>query len=244
MRLLNINKKEMIMNKYNINNFKDFLFNLYYVKNMSSIEMADMLNVGSTTINTWLHKNEIPTKRYKKENKYIKKDNHYDIELYNYFGEIEGVAKIIIEDYSITQGYIWRVSSEGYVFTHKNGKTVFMHRLILKPSNKEIIDHENHDKLDNRRENIRIATKSTNAMNVKKWEHNKSGIIGVNFRKDTNKWRAYIKINQKQITLGSYDIKEDAIIARLKAEKQYFREFAPQKHLYNKYLKGELDENK
>lgn len=232
----------MIINEYKIINFKDFLFNLYHVKNMSTVEISNMLNVGSTTVNTWLHKNKIPTKRYKKGNKYIKKDTYYEIELYNYFGEFEGMAKISLEDYSTTQGYIWRTSTEGYVFTHKNGKTIFMHRLILNPSKKEIIDHANHDKLDNRRENIRIATKSTNAMNVKKWEHNKSGIIGVNFRKDINKWRSYIKINQKQISLGSYTNKEDAIIARLRAEKQYFGDFAPQKHLYNKYLKEELDD--
>ena len=43
------------------------------------------------------------------------------------------------------------------------------------------------------------------------------------------------KVNYKKIRLGEYEHIEDALIARLKAEKKYFKEFAPQRHLFAEY---------
>lgn len=64
-----------------------------------------------------------------------------------------------------------------------------------------------------------------------------SGIIGVTPVKDSNpqKWKAYITVNKKNINLGSYFDKNDAIIARLNAEREYWGEFAPQRHLFEEY---------
>ena len=72
-------------------------------------------------------------------------------------------------------------------------------------------------------------------MNQSLRKDNTSGISGVNWKKDRNKWHAVITINKKKINLGYYISKEDAIKARLKGEKEYFGEFAPQKHLFNQY---------
>ena len=55
------------------------------------------------------------------------------------------------------------------------------------------------------------------------------------FGKESNKWAAYIKINKKMKRLGRFIKKEDAIRARLQAEKEYFGEFAPQRHLFKEY---------
>ena len=70
-------------------------------------------------------------------------------------------------------------------------------------------------------------------------------INGVNFRQDRSKWVANIKIKGKTLSLGFYLNKEDAIRARLEAEAKYFKEFAPQRHLFGQYgitIQNELDE--
>lgn len=64
---------------------------------------------------------------------------------------------------------------------------------------------------------------------------NKSGVIGVYCEKVSGKWLSKININYKVINLGSYIKKEDAIKARLSGELKYLGEFAPQKHLFEKY---------
>lgn len=53
--------------------------------------------------------------------------------------------------------------------------------------------------------------------------------------KNENSWVATARINGKKTNLGRYNNFEDAIIARLKAEKKYFGEFSPQKHLFKEY---------
>ena len=65
--------------------------------------------------------------------------------------------------------------------------------------------------------------------------NNVTGIIGVFYRTDINKYQANIGVNKKQIYLGSYINIEDAIKSRLQAEMQYYGENAPQKHLFEQY---------
>lgn len=55
--------------------------------------------------------------------------------------------------------------------------------------------------------------------------NNTSGVTGVSYRKDRNKWRASIKIQNKDIFLGNYDTKEDAILARKLGEEKYFGKY-------------------
>jgi hypothetical protein len=96
-------------------------------------------------------------------------------------------------------------------------------------------DHADRNELNNRKYNLRPATTQENARNHNRQKNNTSGVIGVGWLVQQNKWRAYIYIDKKHIGLGTFDNKNDAIIARLKAEQKYFGEFAPQKHLYEQY---------
>lgn len=96
-------------------------------------------------------------------------------------------------------------------------------------------DHEDRNALNNRRCNLRPATKSENARNQSLSKRNTSGVIGISWYKPGNKWRAYIAVEDKFISLGYYFDKDEAIKARREAERKYFGKFAPQKHLYEKY---------
>lgn len=97
-------------------------------------------------------------------------------------------------------------------------------------------DHIDRNALNNRKSNLRPANSIQNAENRKLRKTNKSGITGVFWSKDCNKWEAYICHNYNRIRLGFFVDKEDAIIARLRAEKEYFSDgFEPQRHLFEQY---------
>ena len=84
------------------------------------------------------------------------------------------------------------------------------------------IDHINGIKTDNRKENLRLVTRSQNMLNSHKASRaSTSSFPGVSFDSRRNKWRAYIKIDYRQIFGGYYDSKEEAINARVKLELKY-----------------------
>lgn len=83
-------------------------------------------------------------------------------------------------------------------------------------------DHINHNKLDNRRCNLRYLTKHANSINTKLSKANKSGVKGVRMLKN-GKWHAYIFFNGKSKHLGFFENKEDAVNARLTAEEKYHK---------------------
>lgn len=83
------------------------------------------------------------------------------------------------------------------------------------------IDHINHDRDDNRIENLRDVTFIENNMNMSLRKTNKSGVIGVYFAKHARKWHARINIKGKQIHLGYYKEKLGAELARRLAEEFY-----------------------
>ena len=66
-------------------------------------------------------------------------------------------------------------------------------------------------------------------------KRNTSGVVGVGINRGLNKWMAYITIDKRNIDLGKYDDKRDAIVARLTAEKEYFGDCALQRHLFAEY---------
>lgn len=142
-----------------------------------------------------------------------------------------------IQDYDLIKDLCWYLTPRGYLiaWNPNSGTNIFMHRLIMGVTDGRVVDHINHITTDNRKENLRICEQSENNMNSGVSKLNSSGIIGVCTDKLTGKWKAQIVYHKNVIYLGLYQHKRDAIIARLKAEHKYFGEFAPQKHLYEKY---------
>jgi hypothetical protein len=173
-----------------------------------------------------------------------------DIILYNNYAEIvlynkrcEEVGRVIIDldDVEKCKEYKWYLKTnkdndKKYAINKNGNKTIYMHNHIFGfiEENKEV-DHIDSNGLNNKKENLRISTHQQNGFNCKLAKNNKSGITGVYERIVNGKWCATIKANNKKIHLGDYANKTDAIIARLKAEKEYFGVFAPQKHLFEQY---------
>lgn len=119
------------------------------------------------------------------------------------------------EDFPLLSRHSWAVSSEGYARTCCGTLYLYMHRLVMAPKSDLYIDHINHNRLDNRKLNLREATNSQNQMNRK----NKP--TGVSFHKLSGKWRARITKNQKEIYLGLFETEEEAILVRKEYLKQW-----------------------
>ena len=96
-------------------------------------------------------------------------------------------------------------------------------------------DHEDRNTLNNRKYNFRQADSQENNRNHSISRRNTSKVIGVNWNKNLCQWQARIYINKKEIHLGYFNDKEDAIKTRLLAEQKYYKEFAPQRHLFEQY---------
>lgn len=172
--------------------------------------------------------------RYK-TNEIIKFNDYAELIIYSAKGKIKMKSKIDLEDVPYVEKYSWCERSKGYVGRVENGKTITLHRVLANAKKGECVDHINRDKTDNRKNNLRLCTQQKNLRNSSIKSNNSSGVTGVGFDKKYNFWRARICIGYKNIHLGYFDKKEDAIKARLRAEKKYYGEFAPQKKLFEKY---------
>jgi len=106
-------------------------------------------------------------------------------------------------------------------------KTQKMHRLITNCPADMDVDHANHDKLDNRKDNLRVCSQSENTHNQKVRTYAKTSVYkGVYFNKQAGKWRAQIKLNNKLKHLGLFTNEIDAAIAYNNAAIEMFGEFA------------------
>jgi hypothetical protein len=101
-----------------------------------------------------------------------------------------------------------------------------LHRFILGPPDGIAVDHIDRNGLNNRRENLRIATASENQHNRGKAVNNTSGYIGVSWHKKSGKWQAMIKVNGGAKHLGLFACPVAAAKARDKAAIELHGEFA------------------
>lgn len=120
------------------------------------------------------------------------------------------------EDYDLVSKYIWYASPNtvgGFYASTKikdTNSTLYSHRLIMGFPKGMVVDHINHDTLDNRKSNLRICTQSQNAFNRGLQRQNTSGYKGVHFYKRKDKYMAYIDVNRKRIHLGYFKTAQEA----------------------------------
>lgn len=130
-----------------------------------------------------------------------------------------------LEDYDKIKEHTWHLDAYGYVVTNDND--IKMHRLVMGVLDNPniIIDHKNHKLQDNRKSELRECSSQENNMNKAMLDSNTSGVTGVYFDKNRNKWATRIGVNYKTINLGRFVNYDDAVNARKKAEIKYFGEF-------------------
>ncbi len=141
------------------------------------------------------------------------------------------------EDYERLNKYKWYASEGGSTFyaarclwdpVTKKKRTIKMHREIIKPPHPLVVDHINHNGLDNRKANLRPATKSQNTINKacvkRKGAHSK--YHGVTWQKSNKKWQAQIRAKGNPRIIGYYNDEIKAAKAYDEAARKHHGEFA------------------
>ena len=159
------------------------------------------------------------------KNEIIKYDDYAEIIIYNDKNKEVARAMIDLDDVDKVKSYRWGLITLNYV---RNTKIGLLHRFIMNCPDDMMVDHINHNPLDNRKSNLRIVTNQQNSMNKGLQSNNTSGYPGVYWSKTENKWYARIKVNGEIIYLGYFGNKEAAIEARKQAEIEYFGEYRNQ----------------
>jgi hypothetical protein len=140
------------------------------------------------------------------------------------------VAVVDDEDWDRLRDLKWFVIRDlatNYAYTRINRKAVKLHRLIMGVTDPKIqVDHLDGDGLNNRKENLRIATGHQNQGNRRKLKPASSRFKGVCFNKRTKKWKAQIKRHGKKVHLGTFSDEIAAAQAYDIAAIEYFGAFA------------------
>lgn len=128
------------------------------------------------------------------------------------------------DDRDLVAAYRWyelRRRHTSYAIAHGHG-LLSMHRVLVRPRRGVEVDHVDGDGLNNRRSNLRFATRSQQMMNRRGW--GKSRFVGVCPIGD--RWQAYIAKDGRQYNLGHFDTEEEAAIARDTAALNLHGEYA------------------
>jgi len=149
------------------------------------------------------------------------------------FGEIE-----FFVDYhnkNIVDKHIWNISyivnkhskfQKPYICTSIQGKTIYLHRILMGCPKYKTVDHINGNTLDNREENLRICTHQENHFNRAANSNGSSKYKGVCWNKASRKWQAQIKKDKVNHTIGQYAKEEDAAKAYNEKARAFFGKYA------------------
>jgi hypothetical protein len=134
-------------------------------------------------------------------------------------GSVRAYALLDDEDWELTMDR-WSAHSAGYAYrwerqTDGSRYCQLLHRAVMRlaPHDPCEVDHKNRDRLDCRRENLRVVPKGANAQNIRR--AGKSRFRGVSPHR--GKWRAAVCVGGRSRWLGSYD---DEVTAAVVAERE------------------------
>jgi len=112
------------------------------------------------------------------------------------------------EDFELAMQYTWHINTHGYAMANKqcrNKMTRFLlHRLVMRAPSDKMVDHINHDRLDNRKSNLRLCSRAENMANQRLLDANTSGYKGVCWETRTKKWKVQISVNGITRHLGRF----------------------------------------
>lgn len=145
------------------------------------------------------------------------------------------VAIVDAADYEWLSKHAWRLNrGDGGNFyavrtaRNRNNKNqlVRMHREIINAKPHELVDHVNGNGLDNRRVNLRIATRTQNAMNKSSLANTSSQYKGVSWKKEMGRWVAQITSKKRRLHIGYFADEVAAAHAYDRIARQLYGEFA------------------
>jgi len=130
-----------------------------------------------------------------------------------------GKRALVDDDiYEIVGKWRWSYHHTGYAVRGK--PQISLHRFIMKAQKGQFVDHINRDKLDNRRQNLRIATTRQN-------QFNSLANDGIHWRGDREAWIVRMNVNGRKKYIGYYKTKAEAEEARKQASLRYHGRFSP-----------------
>lgn len=205
-----------------------------YIDGASIQELCAKYNLAFGTVQAWLIKRNC-IRNYKPyrlktgsriTQDYILHDDYAEIKIRRKDGL--SYIKIDLDDVEKCREYgIWSIGGNGYAASKskETGKMVYLHRFVMNIcDNKILVDHINHNLLDCRKSNLRIATMTQNMMNQHKRVDNTTGVRGVTYDKGRTKWVGHLTVdgvtNRKR-----FDTFNEAVAYRKELEDKYFGEF-------------------
>ena len=142
-------------------------------------------------------------------------------------------ATVDVEDYPELNKYTWTVRKEGNTYYANRTKRVgdrrkqeIMHRKITNAPDGLVVDHINHDGLDNRKQNLRVCTRKQNSRNQLPYKNVTSKYKGVYWEKQSKCYRASVRKDGKLYNLGRFKDQKEAAKAYDERAVELFGEFA------------------
>lgn len=130
--------------------------------------------------------------------------------------------QIDLEDFDRVLDHKWHLAysqkNDSYYVNMGNGngkiKSLALARFLMNAPKGTHVDHNNHDTLDNRKENLLVCTPSRNILN--QIPHNGRQMVGVYWDKRIDKWQSKIRIKGTQVFLGNFESFEAAAKVRMR----------------------------
>jgi hypothetical protein len=142
------------------------------------------------------------------------------------------------EDFEVFNKYRWFIDNgyacrkeRFYINNSYEIKAIYLHRELLSlprttDRKSNLVDHINHNKLDNRKCNLRIVTQQENTMNRISHRRTISKFKGVSWHKCTGKWQSRLMFYNKILNLGLFNSELEAAIAYNEKAKELFGKYA------------------
>lgn len=135
------------------------------------------------------------------------------------------VTKVDDEDFDELSQFNWQagVQASGTVYAVRHGG-VRMHRVILNAPKGRLVDHADHDGLNNQRFNLRLTDYTGNCRNSTSRRGSSSRFLGVD--RNEGSWRARIQVEKRNLFLGRFPSEAEAAQAYDEAAREHFGAFA------------------
>ena len=157
------------------------------------------------------------------KNQYILYEDYAEIILYDKDLKEKSKAIIDLEDVEKCKPYKWTLRNDGYVSTKKNYQAIKLHRFIADTPEGMHTDHINRNRLDNRKDNLKICNQKENNKNKGLYKSNQLGYTGVSKARTLKEgFISCIRFENKTYHLGSFDTFEEAVKARQDAEVKFY----------------------